>query len=143
MEIKGLTEFQKELLEIAQDKLPRESFKVMRKLGSRARVYVAKRARQVNKVSGNYIGKGPKKYGWKRSKAFYKFDEYGVTVYNKAPHAHLVEHGHRMVTQDGKEAGFVKGQKVRENGMDDFEASGEVDEILSKWLDDLLESGKL
>lgn len=144
MELKGFSEFQKELLEIAQKKLPRESYKIMRKLGSKARTYVARRARsEVNQVTGNYIGKGKKKYGWKRSKAFYKYGEYGVTVYNNAPHAHIVEHGHRMVTKSGEEVGFVKGKKVREKGMDDFEKSGIADEMLEDWLDDLLDGGKL
>ena len=137
MDIKGLTEFQKELLELAQRKLPRESFKIMRKIGSKARTHTARKARrEVKKVTGTYQKR------WKRGKVFKGSDgEYVVRVYNSSPHAHLIEDGHRMITRDGQEVGFVKGKKVLDKSMREFDE--EMDEMLSDWLDDLLESGKL
>jgi hypothetical protein len=116
----------------------------MRKIGSKARTQVARKARiEVKKVTGNYIGK-TKKYGFKRGKVFKGSDgEWVVRVYNSSPHAHLIEHGHRMVTKDGKEVGFIKGKKVLEKSMSEFDQSGEMENMLGDWLDDLLGSGKL
>lgn len=139
MDIRGLTEFQRDLLKIAQRELPREIPKIMRKIGSKARTQVARKARsQVNKVTGNYHKK------WKRGKVFKgERGETVVRVINSSPHAHLIEDGHRLVTKDGEEIGFVQGKKILEKGMREFEDSGQVGTMLSQWLDDLLEKGKL
>lgn len=139
MEIKGLTEFQKDLLITAQVKLPKESVKIMRKIGSKARTQVARKARsEVKKVTGNYHKR------WKRGKVFKgQNGEWVVRVINSSPHAHLIEDGHRMITREGKEEGFVPGKKVLEKGMRDFDGSGQFEDMLSGWLDEMLESGKL
>lgn len=138
MELKGLTEFQKDLLDVAQQKLPKETNKIMRKVGNKARTRVARKARSlVKKKTGTYHKK------WKRGKVFKgKEGEYVVRVYNSAPHAHLIEDGHRMV-KGGQEIGFVKGKKVLEKGMEEFENSGEFEKMLGDWIDDLLRSCKL
>ncbi|MGD6845235.1 HK97 gp10 family phage protein [Bacillus infantis] len=138
MEIRGLSDFERRLLALAQKELPREVPKIMRKMGSKARTHVARKARrQVKKLTGNYHK------GWKRGKVFKaKEDEFVVRVYNSSPHAHLVEHGHIQKDKNGKELGFVKGKHVLEESMGEFE-SGEMEEMLDAWLDDLLESGKL
>ena len=139
LEINGLTELQKSLLEVAQKRLPKETKKVMRKAGSKARTHVARKARaKVKKKTGNYHKM------FKRGKVF--VNEHGETVVrviNSSPHAHLIEDGHRQVTKDGREVGFVPGRKVLKEGMDDFDNSGQYTEILSDWLDQLLRDGKL
>lgn len=139
MEMKGLTEFQKDLLEVAQQKLPRETVKIMRKTGSKARTHVARKARRlVKKQTGLYHKK------WKRGRVFKgENGEWVVRVYNSAPHAHLIEDGHRQVTKDGKVVGFVRGKKVLDKGMKEFDDSGQFEQMLGDWLDDLLRSGKL
>jgi hypothetical protein len=140
MELNGLTEFQRDLMEVAQEKLPRESIKIMRKIGNKARLQVAKKARsEVKKVTGNY------QKAWKRGKVFKGYNgEWVVRVINSSPHAHLIEDGHRQLTKSGQETGrFVQGKKVLEKGMRDFDNSGQFEDMLSKWLDDLLESGNL
>lgn len=138
LEIKSLDNFERMLLSKATKELPRESFQIMRKMGSKARTLVAKKARTtVKKKTGIY------QKSWKRGKAFKgKGDEYVIRVYNSSPHAHLIEDGHRQVTKDGKEVGFVKGQGVLDKAMREFE-EGEMVDMLEDWLDDLLESGKL
>jgi hypothetical protein len=139
MELNGLTEFQRNLLELSQRTLPRESYKIMRKIGSKARTQVAKKARRlIKKKTGFYHKK------WKRGKVFKgEHGEYVVRVYNSSPHAHLLEHGHRMVTEDGREVGFVQGRKPLEKGMREFESSDTTEEMLSEWLDGLIRSGRL
>ncbi|QPQ30985.1 HK97 gp10 family phage protein [Lysinibacillus sp. JNUCC 51] len=135
----GLSKFQKDLLEVAQDKLPKETYQIMRKIGSKARSRITKEARsKVKKKTGNYHKK------FKRGKVFK--DNQGqiiVRVINSSNHAHLIEHGHRKVTGSGKEVGFTTGKKVMEQGIQNFDGSGEFENMLSDWLDELLDSGKL
>jgi hypothetical protein len=138
-EMEGLTEFQEDLLEIAQEKLPKQTNKIMRKIGSKARTQVARLARStVNKDTGMYHKR------FKRGKVFKDDDgQIVVRVYNSAPHAHLIEYGHRQVTKDGEEVGFTPGKHVMVQGMKKFDDSGQFDSMLSDWLDDLLDSGDL
>ena len=139
LEIKGLSEFQVDLLDVAQVKLPKQSYKIMRKIGSKARTQIVRKARsEVKKDTGFYHSK------FKRGKVFKDAEgKIVVRIVNSAPHAHLIEHGHRQVTKDGQEIGFVPGKKVMEKGMSQFDGSGTFDKMLLEWLDELLESGDL
>jgi len=139
MEVKGLTEFQKDLLAVAQRDLPKESIKIMRKIGSKARTQVARVARsQVIDDTGLYNSR------WKRGKVFKGANgEMVVRVINSAPHAHLLEYGHRQVTKDGRDIGFVLGFRPLEKGMKQFEGTGQFETMLSDWVDDLLKDAKL
>ncbi|MGE6513370.1 HK97 gp10 family phage protein [Lysinibacillus sphaericus] len=137
MEIRGLTEFQKDLM-AASKNVQKEIPKILRKVGSKGRTLVARRARsKVKKLTGNYHKK------WKRGKVF-KGDngEFVVRVINSSPHAHLIEDGHLQVV-DGQTVGFVRGKHVLKGGMAEFDASGIAEEMISDWLDDLLEQNKL
>lgn len=138
IQLSGLTEFQRDLLEVAQVRLPRETFKIMRKIGSKARTQIAKEARsKVKKDTGTYHKR------FKRGKVFKDNDgNIVVRVINSSPHAHLIEHGHKLV-RGGSEVGFVTGKKVMDSGLANFDNSGEFGKMLSQWLDDLLESGNL
>lgn len=154
LEMNGLSDLQKDLLEIAFKKLPKEKKKVMRKAGNKAKSHVAKQARKkVDKKDNVYHKK------WKRGKVFDNAQKQTVVrVINSAPHAHLIEDGHRKVIQNGRtlksgqyveyknagqEIGFVPGRKVLDQGMRDFENSGQYTQILSDWIDDMLKDGKL
>lgn len=138
-EINGLTEMQRSLLDVAQRRLPKETKKVMRKAGSKARTTVARKARsKVKKRTGNYHKK------FKRGKVFVNQQGETVTrVINSSPHAHLIEDGHIQTDKDGREIGFVRGFKVMDQGMQDFDNSGQYGEILVDWIDELLRDGKL
>lgn len=138
MEFEGLTDFQRDLLEVAQVRLPRETYKIMRKIGSKANTQVKKEARsKVKKVTGTYHKR------FKRGKAFKDADgQIVVRIINSSPHAHLIEHGHRLV-RGGVEVGFVPGKKVMESGMANFDSSGQFDKMLSDWLDEELDKGNL
>lgn len=138
MIIDGLTDFQKDLMKTSKE-FPKQAPKALRTVGNKARSHVAKRARkEVGKVTGNYHKK------WKRGKVFEGHNEELVTrVINSSPHAHLIEDGHRQVTKDGREVGFVRGKHVLKKGMDEFESSGQIDKELGKWLDKMLEKNKL
>jgi len=137
--LNGLTEFQRDLFNVAQRDLPKKTPQLMRKVGSKARTKVAKKARSlVKKKTGLYHKK------WKRGKVFKgRNNEWVVRVYNSSPHAHLIEDGHRMVTKDNREIGFVPGKKPLEKGMREFEVSGDMEKEVVAWLDKLLRDGKL
>lgn len=137
-ELKGLTDFQKDLLTLAQRKLPKEKKKIMRKIGNKARRYVVKKSKaSVKKKTGNYQKK------WKRGKVF---DGHGgetvVRVINSAPHAHLIENGHRQVVGE-TEVGFIPGKHVLTKGMKEFDSSGEYENMLGDWMDEMLRSNNL
>lgn len=136
IEFEGLTEFQLDLLEVAQDKMPREVRRAMMKIGNRAAVHVRRVARtKVQKKTGTYHKR------FKRGKVFKDAEGKWVTrVYNSSSHAHLIEHGHRQVTKDGREIGFTPGKHVMEEGIQRFDDSGEYAERISDWLDEMLDS---
>ncbi len=136
----GLTDFQRDLFDVATRQIPKEMPKLMRKIGTKARTKVASKARSlVKKKTGKYHKK------WKRGKVFVGYQgELVVRVYNSSPHAHLVEDGHRMVDHDGNDLGvFVHGKKPLDKGMREFESSGDVEKETVKWLDELLRKKKL
>ncbi|WP_096199512.1 HK97 gp10 family phage protein [Bacillus sp. FJAT-45350] len=136
LEIKNLDKFEKMLVEKATKELPRETKQIMRKMGSKARTLTARNARsKVKKVTGSYHK------SWKRGKLFFDGDKFVIRVYSGSRKAHLIEKGHRIV-RNGREVGFVKGKNVLEESMKEFE-DREMDQMLSDWLDNLLESGKL
>ena len=134
----GLTSLQEDLLEVAQKKLPRETFRIMGKIGGKATTYVRKEARsKVKKKTGNYHKK------FKRGKVFKdKNGQIIVRVINSSNHAHLIEDGHRLV-KDDREIGFVPGKKVLDSGIKNFDDSGQYENMLSEWLDEMLDSEKL
>lgn len=140
IQMNGLTDFQRDLFNVATREVPKEAPKLMRKIGSKARSTVAKKSRSlVKKKTGMYHKK------LKRGKVFVGYHgELVVRVYNSSPHAHLVEDGHRMVDKEGNETGqFVPGKKPMDKGMREFEASGDVESETIKWLDELLRKNKL
>lgn len=140
IQMNGLTDFQRDLFDVATREVPNEAPKLMRKIGSKARTKVAKKGRSlVKKKSGTYHKK------WKRGKVFVGYQgELVVRVINSAPHAHLIEDGHRMVDHEGNETGdFVPGKKVLDKGIREFESSGDVEKETVKWLDELLRKKKL
>lgn len=106
-------------LESFQVKFPIESRKMLRLVGNQARKIVLNKAKQlIKKDSGNYFK------SIKRGKVF--FDREGkltVRVYSNkiAPHAHLIEFGHRIVGKDGTEHGFQPGYHVFEKATPEVE----------------------
>lgn len=132
-DITELFDFETELLNLADD-TPKEAKKMLRKEGTKLKNKTVKNAKSKVKVkTGAYVK------GIKRGKV-YKYrgnDALSVRVYGASPHAHLIEHGHRQVTADGKEVGFVEGKHVFEDTAKDFEK--EYYDDIDQFLDDLLD----
>lgn len=139
MKIEGLTDFQNDLLSV--EKNAEKAFKeAMRTTGNKATRLVRKKAKLlVKKKTGNYHK------SFKRGKVF--IDPVGditVRVLNTSQHAHLIEDGHIVRNRKGgPELGFVKGKKVIEKGIKEFEEKREDVKELSKALDTLLAKNKL
>lgn len=126
----GLDEYLKNLDFLIKE-MPKESKMVLRKAGSKARTIVARVAR---KMVGRHGGTYHKSF--KRGKVWETDDGYRIRVYNNAPHAHLIEDGHRIIGKDGSEHGFKPGLKVMEKGNKEVEK--EWDNIMRQQLDDLM-----
>ncbi len=109
------------------ERLRRQQKPFLRKEANKLRQQTVKGARRLGKKTGNYLKsiKRGKVYNYRGSQA--------IRVYSYAPHAHLIEEGHRMVTHDGREVGFVQGHHVFEVAARDFEPQFLMD------LDDLLD----
>nr|DAS40378.1 MAG TPA: putative tail component [Caudoviricetes sp.] len=133
VKIEGLNEFTKEMLDICSKEYPKQVKRMLQKSGNKLRRKVVGKAKGMVKTkTGNYIK------GFKRGRVYkYGGDEDAVRVYNSAPHAHLIEYGHRMVTKSGKEVGFVKGYHVLDG------IKGEFSEEFSKDIDEMLDNLKV
>ena len=99
---------------------PSETKKFMKKKARELRNQAKKKARStVNKESGDYLkgfAAGKKVYEWSDA-------EYNIRVYNRAPHAHLIELGHEMIGHEPDK------KKLREK-VDGFEI---INKTMEEW----------
>ncbi|NGM81290.1 HK97 gp10 family phage protein [Paenibacillus sp. 7124] len=130
-----LDAFARQLLEIAEETMPRETKKFLRQEGLKLTRLVRNNAKSsgIEKESGNYF------CSIKRGK-IYKFDgNLSIRAYSNDPKAHLLEHGHRNVGKDGSEHGFTKGYKVFKRSQQEFERQYLDD--CEEFINDLLKKG--
>lgn len=133
---KELKNYEKKLIKMAHDTLPKESKQFLRKAGSKLKTKTSKTARSlVKKKNNNYYKsiKRGKAYKWTKGDG-----AWAIRVYSSAPHAHLIENGHRLI-RNGKEVGFVQGKFVFKKAQKSFES--EYYELTQKWIDELLRKG--
>ena len=150
----GLTEYQKDLLEVAQKQLPKDVDRILRNAARKgARMALQRANSEVGKVNNIYH---------KRFKAGKPFDGHGgervIRVLNSAPHAHLIEYGHDQVLNPpktngergvkpgkgiGRKVGEVPGRFTLQEAMQQFEQKREFEKALSRGIDSLLRKGKL
>ncbi|MFD2671816.1 HK97 gp10 family phage protein [Marinicrinis sediminis] len=133
-DLRELDDFAMRMLELAEETMPRETKKFLRVEGSKLRKLTLKNAKSsVKKDTGNYFK------GIKRGKLYTYNGNQSIRVYGASPHAHLIEHGHRMVSEDGQEVGFVRGKKVFQKSLEEFEQ--EYIRDCQEFIDDLLNEG--
>lgn len=123
--IKGLEEFQ-EKLKLVEKKAPDRILDKLDEEGKKLRIAARN---NTPKVTGN-LRKGYKLLPVEKIQGGY---QKGLT--NTSPHFHLVERGHRKVSQNGKEIGFVPGKFYLEKTVKQ-EEEPMMDE-LENWLDEL------
>ena len=112
LDISELNEYAEGMIEFGVNEMPNVAKKFMRKEATKLRKKAVDKTKAVvGKKTGNLykrIKKGKTVYAWGDA-------QYNIRVYNGAPHAHLIEYGHNMVTHDGKLVGFVPGKHILEN----------------------------
>lgn len=133
IEFEGLSEFQEDLLVMAQKTLPKETNKMMKKAGAKMTTYARRESREaVDNLTGNYYK------GFKTGKVFK--DSEGKTVVrtiNSSNHAHLIEFGHNVV-RGGTVVGFSTGKLVMNGAAKKYDASGDFEKVISDELDRML-----
>lgn len=133
-DISELSDFENDLIKLANDTMPKESKKFLRDEGSKLRKTTLSNAKsKVKKKTGNYFK------GIKRGKVYNYDGALSIRVYDGSPHAHLLEYGHRQVTEDGKEVGFVQGMHIFEESQKEFQSTYYSD--AEQFIDDVLNKG--
>ena len=127
-----LDAYAKELERTARES-PKLQKKFMRQEGSKLLRRTKSEAKRVKVKTGNY------KKSIKRGKVYEYDGAQAIRVYSTAPHAHLIEDGHRMVTHDGREVGFVPGMHVFEVSGKAFEPEylADIDDMLDEAVKEL------
>ena len=117
LDITELSDFGQEILKTATTEMPKIAKSFLKGEANQLRNKAKKKARkELKEKTGNYIK------GFTTGKVYpYGDTEYNIQVQNTAPHAHLIEEGHDMVTHDGWKVGFVPGKHILENSAIEFE----------------------
>lgn len=116
----------------------KESTQIIRRMGQMCRKIIVARAKKEVKSKGGTYHKR-----WKLGKVWVDNGEYKIRVFNNAPHAHLIEDGHRIVVggklgEGGQEVGFVPGKKVIDKANREIESKWstqlrkEIDRMIDK-----------
>lgn len=132
-----LTNFEKKLVSLANDKMPKESKKFIKKEANKLnkKNKSAYKSKGIEEKTGNLIK------GFKSGKA-YKFNgAWSARAFNSSPHAHLLDKGFIWKPHKGQtgEEKFIPGFNFMEDARISFESEyfGDV----NKFIDDVLEKG--
>ena len=126
-----------ETLEKLQVTFTKETDKILKKAGNTFARWVKKGYRlKTKKITGNLVK------GVKAGKPFkYGRDNRQIRVFSSAPHAHLIEYGHKMMDKNSQPVkngtSFVKGRRVVETERRAFES--EFNDVIEKLVDEFLE----
>lgn len=127
VELTGAKEVRDNMLK-AIDTYPDEAGKTLKGIGSRLKKKL-KDASPDGKMKASYKSEKARKKAIKsklKNRWRAKLEGYGenmrIEVSSKAPHFHLVERGHKIVTRSGKAGGFVAGRFFKEKVAQEAEA---------------------
>lgn len=121
MDIREWTQFDIDVLDFVEKEMPKECKKFMRREGGKLATATKKTARsRIKKRTGNYLKGVKHTKAWKNSKG-----DYGVKVKASpkiAPHAHLIEYGHKIVTHAKRDTGKkAKAYSIYRDANEDFQ----------------------
>ena len=135
LDFSQLDEFNKETLALINDTYPKEAKKFISRAGNAFRADVKRGYRsQTKRKTGNLLR------GVTRGRAYvYDGDNYQVRVYSKAPHAPLIERGHKLVYYGHQTNKFVPGKYTVGKAVLDF--NDKFADLANKFVDDLLKGG--
>lgn len=133
MDTRELDELVKNMFRTAERVYPDEAKSFLKKEGNKGRRLLRAKTKAVTKKKTGNLLKGIRRTGVQKHDG-----DFQIRVYNKAPHAHLIEHGHVLWVNGTKTEKFVPGkhpaadttkQLKREFPRD---AEAFVDEMISK-----------
>lgn len=136
MDTRELDELVKNMFRTAQDVYPDEAKSFLKKEGNKGRRLLRAKTKAVTKKKTGNLLKGIRRTGVQKHNG-----DFQIRVYNKAPHAHLIEHGHVLWVNGTKTEKFVPGKhpaadttkQLKREFPRDVETF--VDEMLSKGLE--------
>lgn len=136
-----LSDLENQLLKLANEQYPKEAKSFLRTQGNKAKTRLRNKTKAVTKKKTGNLLRGIDKSAPKLYEGSFQ-----IRVYNKAPHAHLIEHGHVMADKFGNPILNAMGQEMWVNGR--FPAAHTTNELkdiwpaeVEKFIDDLLEKG--
>lgn len=148
IEVEGLSNLGKELIRLGQEQFPKQTKNFMQRAGNR-QLKIAKAQYKADLSSGGKARykevDGKRKRtdligGLSRGSAYkYKGNEFQVRVKNKAPHAHLFEHGHATKAKNPNKQKWVRGRNTMGKAARQFEK--EYGDMAEAFVDELLASG--
>jgi len=134
--LEELDSFTKEMMELANKELPRESKKFLKKNANQLKTATKNKAKQLGifEKTGNYYK------GFKSGKVYNYHGALSCRAYNTSPHAHLLEYGHLQTDKEGKSVGkgFIPGfhpfLRAYENFISKYNNNCEqfVDDMINK-----------
>ena len=133
MDTRELDDLVKNMFRTAEQVYPDEAKTFLKKEGNKGRRLLRAKTKAVTKKKTGNLLKGIRRTGVQKHNG-----DFQIRVYNKAPHAHLIEHGHVLWVNGTRTEKFVPGkhpaadttkQLKREFPRD---VEGFVDEMLSK-----------
>lgn len=139
-----LTKLSDDFLEAAKEKFPRKTKNFMGRAGNRMRT----RARAAYKSDIKHSKTGNLVRGLSRGRPYiYGKDEFSVRVINKAPHAHLFEHGHVLWAHPPGAKHAIKANRMVEgrHTMAHTEKAfrEEYEGMVDEYVDQLLQEGEI
>lgn len=130
-----LDQFNQDMLEFVETTYPNEAKKFIARAGNAFRKEMRESYRKnTKKHTGNLLR------GVNRGRAYvYNGDEFQVRVYNKAPHAALIEHGHKLYVKGKPTDKYVRGKHVVGSVVLRFNSKFVA--LVEDFVDDLLDKG--
>jgi hypothetical protein len=131
-DMKELDAFTKDLLNLASDKLPKQTKQFLKTEGKKLSkknksVYISK---GIGEVTGNL------KASFKAGKVYKYGDDLAIRAYTSSPHAHLLDKGWIHKAPDGSEK-FIVGFDFLEDAKNAF--TSEYYKDVDNWLDKMLD----
>lgn len=134
--LEEINAFNSNVMAFAKENFPRETKKFMRRAAYKLEKHIKKAyAEEIGKHKDNKLIPATK-----RDKPYvYGKDEYSIRVKSKAPHAHLIEHGHVLWIRGKKTNKYVKGKNIVGKQAKQFKE--EYDEMSYDFVDEILNKG--
>lgn len=146
LDVSEWSKFNQDMLELAEETMPTETKKFMRREGGRLATATRKLARAtVHKKTGNYFKSIRGSKAWRNQKGGYGVYALASRKDNLGNHAHLLEYGHKQ--EEGRyvpaikarlKEPRVKGFRIFEKAQKSFE--GKFVSDAAEFVDNLLES---